>query len=51
MIGEKTVDNRLNANEFDETIETAGEVSLVNGDWTKGQGNITLKGDNAVCKC
>ena len=48
VIGEKTVDNRLNANEFDETIETAGEVSLVNGDWTKGQGSITLKGDNAV---
>ena len=48
VIGEKTVDNRLNANEFDETVETEGELSLVNGDWTKGQGSITLKGDNAV---
>ncbi len=48
VVGEKTVDNGLNANEFDETIETSGELFLVNGDWTKGQGSITLKGDNAV---
>ena len=35
-------------NDLNEILETSGEVDLLNGDWTKGTGKITLDGTNAV---
>ncbi len=35
-------------NDLNENLETSGEVNLLNGDWTKGLGKITLDGTDAV---